>query len=90
MIDVFWEDSKEDFYVAHLKIVGSDRNGLLIDVANAINDSTVTLKSLNARATKNQMAIIEASVEIKNTEQLDHLINKIKNVKDIIDVSRSH
>jgi len=90
MIDVFWEDSKEDFYVAHLKIVGSDRNGLLIDVANAINDSTVTLKSLNARATKNQMAIIEASVEIKNTEQLDHLINKIKNVKDVIDVSRNH
>ncbi|MBR5507230.1 MAG: bifunctional (p)ppGpp synthetase/guanosine-3',5'-bis(diphosphate) 3'-pyrophosphohydrolase [Clostridia bacterium] len=90
MIDVFWEDSKEEFYVAHLKVVGSDRNGLLIDVANAINDSTVTLKSLNARATKNQMAIIETSVEIKNTDQLDHLINKIKNVKDIIDVSRNH
>lgn len=90
MIEVLWEDSKEEFYLAHLKIVGSDRNGLLLDTANAINDSKITVKTLNARTTKDRMAIIEASVEIKNTTQLDHLITKLKNVKDIVDVTRNH
>lgn len=90
MIDVFWENSMEEFYLAHLKIVGSDRNGLLIDVANAISDIKVPLKTLNARTTKDNMAVIEASIEIRNTAQLETLINKLKNIRDVVDVTRNH
>ena len=90
LIDVFWEDSKEEFYLAHLKIVGSDRSGLLVDTANAISDTKVSLKTLNARTTKDAMAIIEASVEIRNITQLEHLITKLKNIKDVVDVTRNH
>ena len=90
LIDVFWEDCKEDFYLAHLKIVGSDRSGLLIDVANALSDSKVNVKTLNARTTKDAMAIIEASIEIRNTTQLDNLITKLNNIKDVVEVTRNH
>ena len=90
LIDVFWEDSKEEFYLAHLKIVGTDRSGLLVDTANAISDTKVSLKTLNARTTKDAMAIIEASVEIRNITQLEHLITKLKNIKDVVDVTRNH
>lgn len=90
MIDVFWENSNEEFYLAHLKVVGSDRSGLLIDVANAISDVKVSLKTLNARTTKDNMAVIEASIEIKNTTQLETLMNKLKNIKDVFEVNRNH
>jgi len=90
LIDVFWEDCKEDFYLAHLKISANNRNGLLIDIANAISDTKVNLKSINARTTKDDLAIIEGSVEIKNTTQLDNLITKLTSIKDIIDVTRNH
>ncbi len=88
MIDVFWENSKEEFYLAHLKVVSSDRNGLLLDLANIITDCKVSLKNLNARTTKDNMAVIDASIQIKDTTQLDNLISKIKNIKDIVDVTR--
>ena len=90
MIDVFWEGSKEEFYLAHLKIVGTDRSGLLIDIANIIADCKVNVKSLNARTTKDMMAIIEASIEIRNISQLEILITKLKNIKDVVDVTRNH
>jgi len=90
MIEVLWENSENEFYLAHLKIVGTDRNGLLIDAANVMNDCKVVVKAINARTTKDRMAIIEASVEIKNTNQLDTLIKKLKSVKDIVDVTRNH
>lgn len=90
LIDVFWENSKEEFYLAHLKIVCNDRSGLLIDAANAMADSKVNVKAINARSIKDNMAIIEASVEIKDTVQLDNLINKLKGIRDIIDVTRNH
>ncbi len=90
LIDVFWENCKEDYYLAHLKISGNDRSGLLIDVANAISDVKVNLKSLNARTNKDNLAVIEASIEIKNVEQLERLITKLNNIKDIIEVTRNH
>ena len=90
LIEVLWENSKEEYYLAHLKIVGSDRNGLLIDAANVMNDCKTVVKAINARTTRDNMAIIEASIEIKNTNQLDNLIKKLKNIKDIVDVTRNH
>ena len=90
LIEVLWENSKEEYYLAHLKIVGNDRNGLLIDAANIINDCKAIVKAINARTTKDNMAIIEASVEIKDTIQLDNLIKKLRNVRDVVDVTRNH
>lgn len=89
MIDVFWENSKEEFYLAHLKIVSTDRNGLLLDIANIISDCKVSLKNLNARTTKDNMAVIDVSIQIKDTIQLDNLITKIRNIKDVVDVTRT-
>lgn len=90
LIEVLWEDRKEELYLAHLKIACNDRDGLFVDVANAMADSKVNVKAINARAVKDNMAIIEASVEIHDTIQLDGLINKLKGIKDIIDVTRNH
>jgi len=90
LIDVFWENTEQELFLAHLKIVCNDRNGLLIDVANAMADSKVTVKAINARSNKENIAIIETSVEIKDTMQLDNLMNKLKGIKDIIDVTRNH
>ena len=90
LIDVLWEDTKQELFLAHLKIVCNDRAGLLVDAANAMSDSKVSVKAINARTVKDNMAIIEASVEIRDTVQLDTLINKLKSVKDIIDVTRNH
>ncbi|MBO7288510.1 MAG: bifunctional (p)ppGpp synthetase/guanosine-3',5'-bis(diphosphate) 3'-pyrophosphohydrolase [Clostridia bacterium] len=90
LIDVLWEDTKQELFLAHLKIVCNDRAGLLVDAANAMADCKVAVKAINARTVKDNMAIIEASVEIKDTVQLDNLINKLKSVKDIIDVTRNH
>jgi len=90
LIDVLWEDTKQELFLAHLKIVCNDRSGLLVDAANAMADSKVAVKAINARTVKDNMAIIEASVEIRDTVQLDTLIVKLKSVKDIIDVTRNH
>jgi len=90
LMDVFWENTDQELFLANLKIVGNDRDGLLIDAATAMTESKVTVKAINARSTKDSMAIIEASVEIKDTVQLDNLINKLKNIKDVVDVTRNH
>ena len=69
-----------------------DRNSNLVNRHNKVGGQAVIEGVMMKNSERVSLAVRkeDGSVEIKNTDQLDHLINKIKNVKDIIDVSRNH
>lgn len=90
LIDVSWENRKESSYLSRIKIVCGDRDGLVLEVANLVSDSKVSLKSINARSNKDAIATVEITVEVHNTDQLNSLIKKIKKLKDIIEVTRDN
>ena len=48
----------------------------------------VPIKGLNARTAKNNLAIVEISIEIKNTEHLESSIKKLKNIDGVLAVVR--
>lgn len=89
LIDVSWANKNETSYSSKLKIVCNDRDGLVLEVANLVNDTKMSLKSINARSTKNSMAILEITVEVQNTDQLNTLIKNVKKLKDVIEVTRN-
>ena len=76
-------------YHVNLKVVGHDREGMLLEVTTVIANEKISLKSLNARTTKDLLAIIDVSIEISNTDQLNNIMKKLRNLEGIIDVSRS-
>ena len=90
LIDVSWVNNLSTSYLTKLKVVFADRDGLVLEVANAVNETKVTLKSLNARTTKDGLGIVEISVEVTSTEQLTVLTKKLNNLKDVIEVSRNN
>ncbi len=90
LIDVAWENRKDTAYLARLKIICSDRDGLVLEVANLVSETKVSLKSINARSTKDSIAIVEIAVEVTNTDQLSTLTKKLKKLKDIIEVTRNN
>ncbi len=90
LIDVSWENNASTSYLSKIKIVCADRDGLVLEVANIVNDTKVSLRTLNARSTKEGLGIVEVSVEVSNTEQLNVLIKKLGRLKDIVEVSRNN
>ena len=76
-------------YHANLKVVGHDREGMLLEITTVIANEKISLKSLNARSTKDMLAIIDAAIEISNTDQLNSIIKKLRNIEGVIDVTRS-
>ncbi len=90
LIDVSWENNASTSYLSKIKIVCADRDGLVLEVANIVNDTKVSLRTLNARSTKEGLGIVEISVEVSNTEQLNVLIKKLGRLKDIVEVSRNN
>ena len=52
-------------------------------------ETKVALKSLNARSTKDGLGIVEITVEVSNTDQLNTLIRKLNKLREIVEVTRN-
>ncbi len=88
MIQCAWtEDSGH--YNCDLQIEGPNRDGMLGDVTNVIGDVKVPLIAVNARATKEKMALINITVEISDKSQLDMLIKKLYRIPGVFEVHRN-
>ena len=87
-IEVSWDDEKKASYPAEIQIKASDRSGLITDITQKINDSNLSLLTLNAKTDKNKLAFVNLTFEIMNIEDLNKLIKKIKKIDDVLDVYR--
>lgn len=89
LIEVKWYTASNVAYKADITIMANDRPALLMEVTNVIAEAKIHLKAINARTTKDQLAIINLTLEINDTEQLDKIIKKLKKVDSVFEVTRS-
>ena len=54
----------------------------------AISELKLTATGVNARTGKNNLAIIEVTMEIADTEQLNKIIKKIKQIDGVLSIVR--
>lgn len=91
-VDVAWEDPEGNTkreYDADLVILGMNRGKLLNDVIRIASNTTKSLNSINGRIDNNNNAIITMTVGVRNLEQLEHIMDTLKNIKDIFEVKRA-
>jgi len=91
LIDVEWEDTSNSIqeYDADLEIYGFNRNGLLNDVLNVVSGMTKKLVSVEAKPTKDRLAVINLTLKIQNLNHLYSIVDKIKTIPDIYSVKRT-
>ncbi|MFC4770772.1 RelA/SpoT family protein [Enterococcus hermanniensis] len=91
LIDVEWEDTSNSIqeYDADLEIYGFNRNGLLNDVLNVVSGMTKKLVSVEAKPTKDRLAVINLTLKIQNLSHLYSIVDKIKTIPDIYSVKRT-
>lgn len=90
-LNVSWRNMEQSTKEYHLdlEISGYDRHNLLNDVLQSVNETNVQISSVSGRADKNKIAHIQLSVLIRNTDELKHVVDRIKQVKDIYAVTRT-
>ena len=76
-------------YHLDLEISGYDRHGLLNEVLQVVNETNTQISSVSGRADRNKIAHIHITVLIKNTDHLQHVVERIKQVSDIYAVTRT-
>lgn len=88
MIDVYWFDDVNGSYKVEIEILANDRNGLLRDIIKQVENNKVKLTGMNTKTTKENIAVIDISLEVLNTEMLNKVISSFRNVESVYDVNR--
>ncbi len=88
MIDVYWFDDVNGSYKVEIEILANDRSGLLKDIIKQIENFKVKLTGVNTRTTKENIAIIDVSIEVENTQILNKILSAFRNVESVYDVNR--
>ena len=88
MIDVYWIDDVNGKYKVEIEILATDRNGLLKDIIKQVENAKVKLTGMNTKTTKENIVIIDLSLEVENKDNLDRILNTFRNVESVYDVNR--
>ncbi len=76
-------------YTTEIKIDGNNRTGLLVDISKILSEREIGVDSMNVRTSKKGTATITMSFDISSVEELNKIIEKIRQVESVLDIERS-
>ncbi|MCB0047205.1 MAG: GTP diphosphokinase [Caldilineaceae bacterium] len=89
LIDVQWKTQQEQTFPVKIRVSAYDRAGLVRDVAGLVADDKINMVSVEAlTGQKNNMAIINATLEIGNAAQLTRILTKIDRLPNVVEARR--
>lgn len=89
MVEVDWDVNNDNTYKVTIEVLCMDRPGMLTDIMMVPSESKTNIASVNARTHKNKTATVTLSLEIKNLTQLEHVMTKMRRIKDVFSVYRA-
>ena len=87
LISVDWGGAHEQYPVG-IEILGFDRPGLLHDISGEIMNMGINMSSVHVTADRDHQAHIICTIGIKGLGQLSDVMNRLLNVRDVMDVRR--
>lgn len=91
LIEAEWQHEEADgqIFTVEIYVYANNRTGLLVDLSKIFTERKIDLAAINVRTSKQGTASIDMSFGVHNNEELNSLIEKIRQVESVIDIERS-
>jgi GTP pyrophosphokinase len=88
-VEVQWGEQNKQSYQVTIKVISTDRQGLVRDISTIISNERVSIVGMESRTddVKQTMAM-SLTIEITHNELLNRLIGKLLQLDDVLDVKR--
>ncbi len=86
-VEIEWSAGAEDRFLVKLYTRGTDRRGILSDIARAISDTGTNIQHADIRAIDEGM-LGEFVVEVQDLPHLNRVIKQISRIKGVLSVER--
>lgn len=87
-IPSYWADNRPTNFLASIQITAIDRQGLILDISQALINMRVALHSINARPTKNGNSVTLITISSEGVEHLKNIINRLEKIQGVFSVER--
>lgn len=87
ILEVEWVD-EVGIYTVELEVRALDRARLTTDVMDGIAEVRIHINSVFSRVTRNNQAVINLKLEIKDMSKLQAVMERIQKVKDVLEIRR--
>ena len=91
IIEAEWQEPENasEKYVAEISIYAHNRNGLLADISRVLAEKNIDIQSMNTRVSKQGLATLQTAFEVESREELNRVIDKLRMVKNVVDIERA-
>ena len=93
LIDAEWQSGAQtsagEKYTTEIKIYGNNRTGLLVDISKILTERGIDVTSMNVRTSKQGTATITMSFDISSVDELNRIIDRLRQVESVLDIERS-
>ncbi|MCD8082390.1 MAG: bifunctional (p)ppGpp synthetase/guanosine-3',5'-bis(diphosphate) 3'-pyrophosphohydrolase [Clostridiales bacterium] len=93
LIDAEWQkavgETMPDRYSTEIQIFANNRIGLFVDISKVFTERQIDITSMNVRTSKQGKATIIMTFDTHGIEELTHLIDKLRQIEDVLDIERT-
>ncbi|MBE6749785.1 MAG: bifunctional (p)ppGpp synthetase/guanosine-3',5'-bis(diphosphate) 3'-pyrophosphohydrolase [Ruminococcaceae bacterium] len=87
-ISAHWAGNRTESFTTTIQAMFIDRDGIVIDVMNAINNMRVPVHSINAREAKGGNCMVTVTISAESVEHLRSIIMRIEKIQGAYSVER--
>ena len=91
LLEAEWQEpeaKQDEHYMAEINVYANNRTGLLVDISKIFTERKIDIRNINCRTSKQEKATISVSFNVCNKEELNSLIEKIRQLESVLDVQR--
>ena len=89
VVEVSWADSEgKDIQSVGLLVTTENRTGMLAGITHAIADIKTGIRDARAKVAKDNMGLVEVTVEVYDKKHLDRVVSALQKVPGVIEVER--
>ena len=88
LVEVSWQASKEDIYLAKIRVTSVERKGVLSDISAILTQKDANIIEAQVKTTVDRKGIALFTIEVEDYNQLQDIMGTIKRVKNVLIVER--
>ena len=91
LIEAEWQTDGEELgeYYTEIRLFCNDKPGILVEVSRVFAERDINILGLHSRSNKQGVATIEVSFNTKGREQISSLIERLRQIENIIEIQRT-
>ena len=87
-IKAYWDTDKKENFTSTIQAMFINRDGIVIDVMNAVNNMRVPIHGISAKETKDGNCTVTVTVSAESVEHLKSIISRIEKIQGAYNVER--